>query len=166
MLLLARLETLEPEERLPLPPTLLGRLARRFAQVVTMQHHALAVEGQHDDRPLGKRLAPGRAARLVERVEVLGRASHQLVRLTLGHFGPGTTRQVEQRFVERPRGGTNTLTQRPMHFKRDRTHLDAQVALQLHWPDGRCTVLITILMVAGPWCCARLDIRNGARLDL
>ena len=81
-----------------------------------MQHHTLAVEGEHDDRPLGGRLALGRTARLVEGVEVLGRASHQLFRLTLGHFGPGAARQVEQRFIERPRGGR--LGHPPAHLQR------------------------------------------------
>ena len=94
VLLLPRLQALERGERLPLLPTLLGRPPRRLTQIVAMQHHALAVEGEHDDRPLGGRLALRRTARLVEGVEVLGRASHQLFRLTLGHFGPGTTRQV------------------------------------------------------------------------
>ena len=70
-----------------------------------MQHHALAVEGQHDHRPLGRRLALRRAARLVEGVEVLSRANHQLFGLTLGHLRPGAVRQIQQRFVEGPRGG-------------------------------------------------------------
>ena len=81
-----------------------------------MQHHALAVEGEHDNRPLGGRLALRRTARLVEGVEVLGRASRQLFRLTLGHFGPGTARQIAQRFVERPRGGRHGHP--PAHLQR------------------------------------------------
>ena len=84
---------------------LLGRLARRLAQVLAMQHDALAVEGEHDNRPLGGRLAILRTARLVEGVEVLSRANHQLLRLTLGHLRPGMARQLEQRFVKGPRGG-------------------------------------------------------------
>ena len=70
-----------------------------------MQHDALAVESEHDNRPLGWRLALLRTACLVEGVEVLSRANHQLFRLTLGHLCPGTARQLEQRFVKRPRGG-------------------------------------------------------------
>ena len=47
-----------------------------------MQHHALAVEDEHDNRPLGGRLARRRVARLVEGVEILRRTSHQLTVMT------------------------------------------------------------------------------------
>ena len=90
---------------LPVPPALLRGLARRLAQVVAMQHHTLAVEGEHDDRPRGRRPAPLGLTRLVEGVEVGSRASHQLFRLTFGYLGGGTAGQLEQRFVERTRGG-------------------------------------------------------------
>ena len=70
-----------------------------------MQHHALAVEGEHHHRLVSDRLARRRSARRVEGVEVLSRASDQLFRLTLGHLGPAMARQLEQRFVERPRCG-------------------------------------------------------------
>ena len=86
-------------------PALLGRLARRLAQILAMQHDALAVEGEHDNRPLGWRLALLRTACLVEGVEVLSRANHQLFRLTLGHLCSGAARQIEQGFVKRPRSG-------------------------------------------------------------
>ena len=105
VLLLARLEALEPGELLPVLTALLGRLARRRAQVLAMQHHALAVEGEHDNRPLGGRLAILRTARLVEGVEVLSRANHQLLRLTLGHLCP--------RYCETARTALRQRTARP-----------------------------------------------------
>ena len=104
VLLLSRLQTREQRQMLPVPPALLRGLARRLAQVVAMQHHTLAVEGEHDDRPLGRRPAPLGLTRLVEGVEVGSPASHQLFRLTLGYLGGGTAGQLEQRFVERTRG--------------------------------------------------------------
>ena len=103
VLLLSRLQTLEQRQMLPVPPALLGRLARRLAQVVAMQHHALAVEGQHDHRPRGWRPALRGLTRLVEGVEVRSRASHQLFGLTLGYLCPGMARQIQQHLVERAR---------------------------------------------------------------
>ena len=72
-------------ELLALPPAPLGRLARRLAQVLVMQHHALAVEGEHHNRLVSDRLARRRSARRVEGVEVLSRASDQRS-ATLGHL--------------------------------------------------------------------------------
>ena len=86
---LARPQAVEHGERLALLPALLGRLARRLAQVIAMQHHALAVEGEHHHRLLRDRLARRRAAVLVEGVEVLGRAGHQLVESTTGAVAVG-----------------------------------------------------------------------------
>ena len=142
VLLLSRLEAMEPGERLPVPPAPLCRLPRRLAQVLAMQHHALAVEGQHDHRPLGRRLAIRRTARLVEGVEVLSRPNHQLFRLTLGHLRPGAARQVEQRFVEGPRGGRRRHP--PPHL--ERVTLPRQVERGIE----RMQTLVTSPRVAHP----------------
>ena len=107
-----------------------------------MQHHALAVEGQHDHRPLGRRLAIRRTARLVEGVEVLSRPNHQLFRLTLGHLRPGAARQVEQRFVEGPRGGRRRHP--PPHL--ERVTLPRQVERGIE----RMQTLVTSPRVAHP----------------
>jgi len=56
-------------------PDKAGRLARRRAQVLAMQHHALPVEGAHDNRLVGGRLGRRRTADLVEDVEVLSRTN-------------------------------------------------------------------------------------------
>ena len=148
MLLLAQLQALERGERLAVLPALLGRPPRRLPQSVAMQHHALAVEGEHDNRPFGRQLTLGRAARLVEGVEVLGRASHQLFRLTLGHFGPGMARQLEQRFVIGPRGG---------RFGHPTAHLErVTLRRQIQRRIERMETLVTPRPVAHP-----LDIHRA-----
>ena len=52
-----------------------------------MQHHTLAVEGEHDHRFVGGRLARRRTQRFVESVEALGHANRQLLCLTA--WAPG-----------------------------------------------------------------------------
>ena len=105
-----------------------------------MQHHALAVEGEHHHRLVGDRLARRRTAVLVEGVEVLGRASDQLFRLTLGHIGPGMARQLEQRFVERPRCG---------RFRHPAAHLErVTLSRQVQRRIERMQTVVTGMRVA------------------
>ena len=72
----------------------------RLAQVLVMQHHALAVEGEHPD--VSDRLARRRSAR---RVEGVARERPTVPPDAWAFLGPAMARQLEQRFVERPRCG-------------------------------------------------------------
>ena len=148
------LQAVERGETLALLPAPLGRLARRLAQVLVMQHYALAVEGEHHNRLVGDRLARRRSARRVEGVEVLSRASDQLFRLTLGHLCPAMARQLEQRFVERPRCG---------RFRHPAPHLErVTLSRQVQRRIERMQTVVTGMRVAQ----ARDRHRAKGRLQL
>ena len=65
------------------------RALRRFAQILGLHDHSLAIHRQHQDRSRPRIGASAGLALSVKCLEILRRPLHQFLELPLGHVRPG-----------------------------------------------------------------------------